>query len=267
MDTNTPVISGQDTVNQTGIEESIEEETTIVGDEVVQGEKKEGGIPHDAQEAINKRIDELTRKRYEAERDAAYWKGMAEASKKIEAPKETKPSAENVKPVLDDFSTYNEYVDSLSQYNAGLKIQEEKKKEKKEKDDQAKKEKLIELGKKATAIIELGRKKYADYDIVVNPYVPLTNDVVEMIISSENPEDIAYYISKDIKLANHLASLPALKIGAEIAKIDAQFTSKNKTSGLTTAPKPIQTLDSFSGSTEPAMEDMDIDTWMKRWGK
>jgi hypothetical protein len=66
---------------------------------------------------VQPRIDELTRKTREAEREAAYWRGRAQSAEK---PKDA--AAPPAKPTPDKFDDYGAFVEALADWKADEKI-------------------------------------------------------------------------------------------------------------------------------------------------
>lgn len=260
MDETKPVDTGQiNTETEQKSDSGITETTTAedAGKESVQGveDKKEGGIPHGAQEAINKRIDELTRKRHEAEREAAYWKGKAEGSKpeiKSEIGKQ-----EDKKPVLDDFKTYDEFNEALVNWATKQVVLENDKKRNQE--IQAR-----EKQRKATEIFTTGKTKYKDFEQIVTASVPITDTMADIILSCKNPIDVTYHISKNIELCKNLASLNQTEIALEIGRIDGQYNPNSKSQkSVSQAPKPITSIGDTGSSNTKSEEEMSDEEWIE----
>lgn len=73
---------------------------------------------------IQPRINELVKKQREAERQADYWRGVAEGrTAPGNAPAAAPPApAANIKPVKESFQNYDEYVEALTDWKADTKV-------------------------------------------------------------------------------------------------------------------------------------------------
>lgn len=149
----------------------------------------------------HERIDELTRQRREAERQAEYWK--AKASQTVD-------------------------VDSLD-YEEGIaeRVQQRTRKEQAETAQSS----AAMLAQEAFSYREtIARERFGDYDAVTrNPSVPITDSMLEIIRDSDLGPDIAYHLGKNVQDAARIAAMPATRQAVELGKLEAKLS----------APKPL----------------------------
>jgi hypothetical protein len=149
----------------------------------------------------HERIDDLTRQRREAERQAEYWKAKA---------------TQSVDP-------------NTLEYEEGI-AERVSQRHRQEQADTAK-ETAGQLAVEAFTYREtIARDKFADYDVVArNPNVPITPAMAEIIRDSDVGPDLAYHLGKNPTEAARIAALPSTRQAVELGKLEARVT----------APKPL----------------------------
>lgn len=149
------------------------------------------------------RIDELTRQKHEALREAEYWRAKAQEASKTD---------------LDAL----DYDDALI---AKVKIAE---RQERAEAAQANADKAV--AQQFTELESTAREKWADYDTVTrNPNVPITPAMVELIQDSEFGPELAYHFGKNPNEAARYAAMTGVQLAREIGRLEAKIT----------APKPL----------------------------
>lgn len=214
--------------------ENTVEETATVGTgeetppgtptgETPTGETPTGETPPKG-DGVSRRINELTRKRRDAEREAAYWRGVAESSARSTPPnEEPKPGLKRV-----DFDSDEEYISALAK-----QIREEVRGEWEAEREKERKEKTK---RQLQETLSKSREKYEDFDdVALSPNVPISQEMYDAAVG-DNMGDILYYLGQHSSEASRIASLPPLAQAKEIGKIEVKITSKSPKT--TNAPNP-----------------------------
>lgn len=217
--------------------------------------------------ALQAEITALEEKRKKAEQDAIYWRRQkAEARKDYFKQPETPPAGqpqpaeagEPKRPAQEDFDDYNDYVDALTDYKTDVKIQQWRRDEEQKAQSataQAKEAKLQEG-------INKGYEKYEDFeDIAMDPAVPITPMITEILAESDMPADIAYYLGKNRPEAVKISRMTPIAAAREIARIEAKLSDESPhgptpTKKTTTAPPPINPVGSSSTGPAKPLEEM-----------
>ena len=98
---------------------------------------------------------------------------------------------------------------------------------------------------------EEGRTKYDDYDAVVgNEHLQISDDVFDLIASSDVGTDVAYALGKNPEKARELSSLGAQERARAFGRLEA-LVSAPKPKTVTTAPDPIRPV---VGKASPAKD-------------
>lgn len=250
-------------VNQEEFEQ--EQETEEITDDPSQSEEEEELSEEESEEeesgksteepkkpkSAQKRINELTRKRREAEREAEYWKNKALKGEATPAEEMPPKEDELVKPKADDFDTYDEYYEALADYKAEKKVRDILKKQE-EKDKQKKTaNETIEAIKQFKERAEKTAEKYEDFDeVITDEETPYNEAMKQAVFNSEIGPEIAYYLGKHKEEAMKIAKMPVLKSVMEMGKLeDRLFASlKGKPKKPSNAPVPIKPIKG-SGNT------------------
>lgn len=199
------------------------------------GERADGGeegqVENEGQQGkkpIQPRINELVRKRHEAEREAAYWRGVAQANASKSTVETPAPAAAPAKPTADQFKTYDEYVEALTDWKSDRAVEkalasvntkiEEKSTQQTAAQQQADRTKNWQARQDAT------RAVLKDYDDVVGESdVPIAPHVGELLLDSDHGPALAYKLAKDPELADKLNRMAEKQAAKEIGKMEAAF--------------------------------------------
>lgn len=226
-----------------------EEATTSDGDDSAAKPKPKG---------VQKRIDELTALRYDAERDRDYWRELA-ISNQTQKPQQPEIQAQpQGKPNADSYDDYDQYISDLAKYEA-QQIVEAQRKETEALQARTQQEQLTHsFTKKA----ETFSAEHPDFNSVIsNPYLQATETMREAILVSDKGPDVAYYLGKNPDESARIAGLSSVQQIRELTLIEARLTAKPK-------PKPSSAPDPISpvGGNQPPVADpskMSTDEWMK----
>lgn len=221
-----------DTQNQPG--ESADPDS---GDAPAKPRKKPG---------VHQRIDELTKARYDAEREAQYWREQAMRQKPQQQPAEPGTSpAPAAAPAETDEPTLESCDFDVAEFNR-RHYQWLREQERKQEQAQQRQRTLAER-------VEAFRAEHPDYDQVAhNPQVPITKAMAEEIIETDNPPAIAYYLGQNPQEAAQIAQMSERAMARAIGRIEAKLSAQAAPSPtppaqptpktVTRAPAPVTTL-------------------------
>jgi hypothetical protein len=210
-----PVVTSDATTEQQQPEAGAEAPDT--------GNGEDAAAPPKRKHWAHERIDDLTRQRREAERQAEYWKARA---------------TQTVDPDSLD------YEDGIAERVAQRHRQEQA--------DTAK-EAAGQLAVEAFNYREtVAREKFADYDTVArNPNVPITPTMAEIIRDSDVGPDLAYHLGKNLAEAARIAALQPSRQAVELGKLEARITAPKALPNR--APAPVQPVSGIAagGTKDP----------------
>lgn len=81
--------------------------------------------------------------------------------------------------------------------------------------------------------------KYADFDqVALAPEVPITEQIADIIRSSDSAADLAYWLGKNRAEAMRIAQMPPIAAARELGRIEASLSAP-KPRTESNAPPPI----------------------------
>lgn len=201
--------------------------------------------------SAQQRINEITKARYEAEREAAYWKGIAEGrTSQTQSVPESTPGESVAKPNLSDYTDYETYVEALTDWKTSQKIAEAVKSQRAATAQERQQAEAMELARSWAGKQETARKEIADYDevmggadTVVAPYV------TDAILTSDRGPEVAYHLAKNPALAEKLNRLNPLAAAREIGRIEAALEKSSPGTTRAAPPAPARTTRSSATTT------------------
>lgn len=209
---------------------------------------------------FQKRIDEVTAKKYEAEREAAYWKGVAESKGTPQA--QTQPAAETL-PTLEQFD-YDE-----ARYQQALAEAIEKRTERaldqrlSQREQQRTEE---QKNSDAIAKIKAGGAKFPDFIAAVSG-IAATEAVRDFALADDNAASVLYEIGKDPEASARFNTLSPVQQAIELGR---RAATPKATTSRTIAPPPPQTVAgivSGIGKTPDEMSMAEYAKWVKERDK
>jgi hypothetical protein len=214
-------------------------EAKQVGEESEQAkEKKKGGY--------QRRIDRLTEERAQLAAEVERLKGGTAGGDAGGKPEEPK-----ARPAVENFDTYDEYVEALTDWQAERKlsarITEERERVEKAAAETAERAKYTQFADRAKVAAE----KYPDFEAVAySDEVPVSATMRECILSSDVGAELAYYLGKNPAEAERIAGLEGLAAARAMGRIEARIeaeaagkpTAEKQKPKLPGAPAPITPL-------------------------
>jgi hypothetical protein len=195
---------------------------------------------------VQDRIDELTRARREAEREAAYWRQRATP---------TQEPAPPAKPSVDQFKDYGEFVEALADWKADQKVSEALKARDTQTAQTA--EQRVQETKAQTFAERQATAKTSipDYDAVVGAAdIPIAPHLGEAILDSDKGPELVYHLAKNPAEAARLSALSPLAAARELGRLEATLgQSASPAKPVTKAPAPMKPT---SGAGSSATTDL-----------
>ena len=223
------------------IAEDITEEESAPSEEAAESETEEkpkkGGV--------QKRIDELTRQRYEAEARAE--QAEREAAELRQA--QTKNGHNANRPTLEQYDYDQDAYEAamVSWAEDGLKRQNEAATQA----EKARAEQLEQIKRNA----EINRKmtegvtKYPDFiEVVSSPDLPslqeINNTAFEAVINSDKMAEISYYLGKNPSEVYEFQNMPPISVMRKVIELEHKLGSSRKET--TNAPPPPKSMNGNS---------------------
>lgn len=232
------------------------------GDEVVQSQEEQNvdaqaddkQVDRDEKgrfKGVQARIDELTRKRGEAERETAYWRAQA---------MQAQPSAQAApeKPTPDKFDDYGDYVEALTDWKTEQAVAK--------RFEQDSTRKVVET--RAQTFQERQseyRRTVPDYDSVVSTSTaPISSHVGEVLLDSKHGPALSYHFAKNPDVLMQLNHMSPLQAASEIGRLESTLPSTPvpPAKKFSNAPVPAGTLGTQGRTTTPPLATASMDEYM-----
>lgn len=254
--------TSQQGTTQTQVEQGTEGADAQGQDQQVDAQAQEGTQQTERDEkgrykGVQPRIDELTRARREAEREAAYWRQVAQQG-------QAQPSAQAApqKPTPEQFDDYGQYVEALTDWKADQAVAKRMEQDSTRKVADTRAQTFAERQVAARAVMP-------DYDAVVGSSdTPIANHVGEAIMESDRGPDLAYHFAKNPDELMRLNGMSPTQAAREIGKLEATLpapkTPAPPSKKLSSTPAPAGTLNTQGRATTPALANASMDEYMKQ---
>jgi len=199
-----------------------------------------------------KRIDELTKDKHDARRQAERLEQMLEKQEQIlrqySPIQDQAPSLAPPEPSQFAGGQYDpRYMDAMMQYTRESAVMEAKQAVAQEYEQRAR----VQTQQVAQAKLETAeaaaRVRYADYDSIIeritsDPILAQNQTIREAILGMENGPDIAYQLGRNLDVAYEISNMSPIQAGMRLALIIRQDAKSS------TAPKPIKPINGTGGT-------------------
>lgn len=187
---------------------------------------KVGKSSASAPDPVQKRINKITREKYDAQRETDKLKRenaeMRENLRRLQF-ENAKAVIEKEKPKSDDFENDEDYHVALGRWAARMEVHDSNKAAQGGNDEPAIEEKQG-TDDPREKIINLGSETYPDFIQKVSA-IPLPKEVFDAAVDSDHAHEIIYYLGLNPGIAQRLATLvqSPIRIAREIGRIESQF--------------------------------------------
>ena len=249
-DTNTQSDVVQDSSPVVEVVEPIEAEAVETESEQPEVEAKEAEKEHDESslpEGVKKRIDKVTRQKYEAIAESNRLKAELEQLRAQFAPKQEAPD-------ISQFDTLDDYVEAVAEYKLNQKTQATQSQQAQQAQAQAQAQDWV-------AKVEKVRSVAPDFDAVFNNVANIEFAPMALEAVAQHPKgaEIAYMLGKNVSDAYRIAALPPYQQLMAIGEVAAR-ANLPKAKAVSSAPAPVKPVQGGSSNSAPPT---DIDEWMK----
>lgn len=208
----------------------------------------EGGEPKKPDNRVQKRIDRLTRQLRDKERNEAELRDrLARIEGRMEG-SAPKPTATSDKPRLENFASYDEYNEALTDWKVDQKLKARETEQQQTQRQRSSAQLNAERQERFLESSEDAREKYDDYDEVVfgkQNKVPVW--AAPLIAETEQPAEMAYYLAKNTEEARRIYSLHPEKAAIELGKLEVKLTTPPP-KRVSSAPDPARTPNGGGGN-------------------
>lgn len=218
-----------------------------------------------------RRIDELTRKRYDAEWEAAYWRDLALKATPPAQPEPTSATPAGGPPTLEQFgwdeARYSAAVIDYAKAEAKAAALEALR------EDRQRSQQTTGRAAFEARQAEFAAKVPEYHAKVTDPTLPISSAMAEVIVESDRGPELALYLANNRDQAEVIARLPPVQAARALGRIEARLEGPAdvpapapKPVAVSKAPPPPPKLDAVDPVVEKDPEQMDDIEWAK-WRK
>ena len=219
--------------------------------------KRKGGF--------QKRIDKLNARYLEAQREIEHLKSLVTKTPETQKQAESESKKLEGKPDPENFESYSEYVDALTDWKLEVKEKAAKEKEAQTLAQQTQ-EKLLQDHYKREKEFSEKTDDYADVLEEANYLKDASIAIQDIILNSENGPALMYELAKNKSDYERINRLNPILAAKELGKLEAKLSlsskesePKKETKKITNAPAPISTVGKNStGSVKKSIDDPEI---------
>jgi len=215
-------------------------------------------VPPSEEDHVRKRIDKIVWQREEARREAEHWKRLANQQK----PVEEKPVEDPTKPRADQFQSFEEYTEALTEW----KVESRLKKAQEDYQSRSQQERFLSAKQQFDERAEKVREQYPDYDELFES-AAISEAMAPTILESEQGPELAMYLAKNPEVARKIYRLGPTQAARELGKIEAKLDDLLQPKTVTDAKPPLKPVKPKGDAPDGLDDDLDIKTWMKRRNK
>ncbi len=265
-----PVVDPVVTTDPAPVTPSVEDAPAVTDD---QSEPKEGGEPATPEDApakqksgFQRRIDELTREKYEAQRAAKDAVAQAEEYQRQAIQAQTPQQGQDPFPTLEqagwDEGTYQKEVQGWYQRQAKVEYERQEYTKQVETQQKAQVKQAAEMQTKVSEAVT----RYPDFVAKIqNPELPnlaeLNPAAFEAVVSSDKFAEVAYYLANNPTDLYALESLNPLAAVRKIVQLETKLSTSAQ-SPTTPPPPPPKGKVGGTGKSNKAPKDMSINEFM-----
>jgi hypothetical protein len=219
----------------TGSTSGTPESTPASVDTTVPGDQPAPDPEPKRDRKVEKRISRLTQQREAAIREAGYWRGIAEAG----TPRQTEQQADGERPQQQERTRQEATYTQDDAHKA-----------------QAAMERIMEAGEDSDDLDEL-------VETLKSPKLPITAPMVDVLLATEKPAEMARWMTENAKELARIAMLPRELAYRALEKVEARLATKPAPK-ITNAPPPPPTV---NGRGTPSFdpEKASMDDYAKHW--
>ena len=244
-----------------------ENDASVAEPEAVQSEDStpsndEAQSKDDGQSRVQKRINQLTWEKHEAERRAK------ELEDKLQAASESRPDPVQAiqdipVPNYTDFPTDEDYQAALQRYNVQTferlqqqtVLQQEQQAAERERNERRRsyQEKIASYASTHDGFVEA----------ISNSNVHVSDDIAEILETSDKAGELTHWLAENADEALRINNLPTVLAARELGRIEATLDAVAPKK-VSDAPPPMTEVAGSDTQSADLRDDMDIDEWMAR---
>lgn len=247
-------------------EEKKTEKKVEEGVKAVKEKKEESSKPSEEldvnesdSKTVQKRIGKLTKKWRTAERERDL-KEEKIAKLEAELQKATAKIPDVSKPLKVDFEDEDDFIEALAEWKVDAKLKTIQKGGEKKDEEKATKKDVEESYDGLDDAMDRGKEKYTDFDdLVLDDTLIISSEVTRILLDTESPEDVLYYLASNPEKSEKICNLSLVKAAREIGKIEVSLGKVEAEPKAEPKPKPNKKQSKAPAPISPVRTDGVVD--------
>lgn len=248
----------EETENNDTAETTVESNTEENPETTEKEEPKPKPGEDEYTKSVKKRIDKITREKYEALKRA---NELEMRLKEFESNSGGRPTRPNIASFTNEMGEldHTSYENAMAKYEDSLFDWRENKSRNSDTEYKQKAEAESKL-EKFNILADNARIKYPDFDEVVSRPV-FGQELREAVVDSDVGDELAYYLGNNKAVATDLNNMPPYKMMKEVGKLEEKISRLNKK--VSKALDPITPVSGSSGTVTKSSEQMSDSEWIE----
>lgn len=218
---------------------------------------------------VQKRLDEITKEKYEWKREADYWREMAtqrQQDGKVDGKaSEVTSEITNTKPKSDNYDDYNDYLEALTDWKVDQRIAKEHEESKKVEVEREIQSQQAQVDKVFQESLKTAQSKHPDWvDTIKASPILFHPAAIGAMKESLDGAEVMYFLAKNPVEAERISQLSPMSQVREIGKIEVRLTPPKapEPRRITNTGEPVKTV-SGAGVVERDPDKMSMDDYAK----
>ena len=218
------------------------------------------------QKGVQKRIDKITRQKYEAEARSKMLEERVAAMESRQYAPQQQRQADDSEPTIDKFDNFDQYVAAKAEYIAKKQIEStlsEREKRQSAEREATERTKTVDSWNKRIAAATAEMPDFEE--VLASSDVPMTPPMQQAIMESDIGPKLAYYLANNPDEAEKIAGMSPIGAIRTLGRIEERLSNSKPAVKSTDAPPPIRATGSNATVTKDPhkMSDAEFAAWRK----
>ena len=231
----------------------------VESEDLPEGEQDQDEKPEEKEPWYKRRINELTRDKHEARRQAERLEKVLEQQEQLLrqlSPQKAQEQASLMPPSPDDYVGGQfdpRYLQDMMQYTRESAKAEAIEAVKREQQETMQRQAMMQQQQRLETAEAAARAKYQDYDAVIesitsDPRLAQNETIRQALLGLENGPEIAYTLGRNLDVAYEIANMHPIQAGMKLAEIINR--APRRTTNVPNPIRPITAIGSTPGNSK-----------------
>lgn len=211
---------------------------------------------------VQKRINELTRARREAERERDFYRQQAEQFSR-QQPQQHAHSEQDKAPSLADYKSVEEWGAAVASHAAKAALSQAEQRFAQH-DQQRQQDSLRQTFEQKEAAFAATNADYYERVSEMASVVQFQPEVLEVLATSDHGPAVAHYLANHLDEADALSRMSPHVAAAQIARLEGRLSAPKPAKPVSNAPEPAPKVGGAAAAPRGLSDDLSTEEWMRR---